>query len=119
VRRGGREGKDRAPSVVAAKGVPFACEREMGGTGEGVNEEVCDLGERGRAEEDVVRPGIEDTRMWDAPELEGKVRLVPLPPPPLTAAVWGRLLGLNPEGESLTADPCGGRDGSEGMAGLG
>ncbi len=47
------------------------------------------------------------------------MRLVPLPPPPLTAAVWGRLLGLNPEWESLTADPCGGRDGSEGRAGLG
>jgi hypothetical protein len=29
------------------------------------------------------------------------------------------LLGLNPEGESLTADPYGGRDGSEGRAGLG
>ena len=28
-------------------------------------------------------------------------------------------MGLNPEGESLTADPCGGRDGSEGRAGLG
>jgi hypothetical protein len=47
------------------------------------------------------------------------VRLEPLPPPPLTAAVWGQLLGLNPEGESLIADPCGGRDFSEGRVGLG
>ncbi len=47
------------------------------------------------------------------------MRLVPLPPPPLTAAVWGRLLGLNPEGESLTAEPCGGQNGSEGRADLG
>ncbi len=36
MRREGWERKDRVPPVVAAKGVPFACEREMGGTGEGV-----------------------------------------------------------------------------------
>ena len=29
----GREGKDRVPPSVAVKGVPFACEREMGGLG--------------------------------------------------------------------------------------
>lgn len=56
MRRGGRKGKDRVPPVVAAKGVPFACEREMGGTGEGVKR----CATSGREEE--------RRRMWDAPE---------------------------------------------------
>ena len=47
---------------MAAKGVPFACEREMGGTGEGVKNKMGNLGERGGAEEDVGRPRVGDMR---------------------------------------------------------
>jgi hypothetical protein len=36
VRRGGRFGKEMVPPEVAVNGRPSACEREMGGTGEGV-----------------------------------------------------------------------------------
>ena len=60
MRRGGREGKDRVPPSVAVNGVPFACERDMGGTGEGVKMGI--LGERGGAEEDVGRPRVGDMR---------------------------------------------------------
>ena len=61
MRRGGREGKDRVPPSVAVKGVPFACERDMGGDW-GRSEKMGNLGERGGAEEDVGRPRVGDMR---------------------------------------------------------
>ena len=53
---GGRDGKVMVPPVVARRGSPLAWEREIGGTGEGVNR--------------WERLGREDERkrMCDAPE---------------------------------------------------
>ena len=53
---GERKGKVMVPPVVAMRGSPLAWEREMGGTGEGVNR----WDSSGREEE--------RRRIWDAPE---------------------------------------------------
>ena len=53
---GGRKAKVIVPPVVARRGSPLAWEREIGGTGEGVNK----WDSSGREEE--------RSRMWDAPE---------------------------------------------------
>ena len=53
---GGRKGKVMVPPVVAMRGSPLAWDREIGGTGEGVNK----WDSSGREEE--------RRRIWDAPE---------------------------------------------------
>ena len=115
------------PPVVARRGSPLAWEREIGGTGEGVNrwerlgrederKRMCDAPESGIWGEDRDTSRAKGLFGVVGGNSRGRENHTLLPQfRTVCETVWG--LGLNPCGESL--GPCGEDDGSKGESGRG
>ena len=122
---GGRTGKVIVPPVVAMRGSPLAWDREIGGTGEGVNKwerlgrederkRMCDAPESGIWGEDRDTSRAKGLFGVVGGNSRGREDHTLLPQCRTVGTVWG--LGLNPcptlvVGPGESQGPCGEGDG--------